>query len=731
MFLIEVKGVVQGVGFRPFIYRLAKEYNLNGSVSNSSNGVEIYIDSHIEIVESFIDSIHNRLPSLAEIDSIDIEEVEHKNFVDFKIIENSNSGDVSADIPADISICKECEAELFDPTNRRFGYPFITCTDCGVRYSIIYDLPYDRENTSMKFFNMCKVCREEYNNPLDRRYHAQPIGCWDCGATLSLWSRDGELIVNSRELIDRAVELILDGNILALKGVGGYHLLCDATNEDAIMRLRERKKRVSKPFAVMVKDVEMAHKLAKIDKVEEEILTSKERPIVLLDAYKNILPSIVSPNISRIGLFLPYTPIHLLILQKLNRPLIATSANISDEPIATDFESVKRLSDIYDYLIEHNRDIVNGCDDSVVMVVKDRVIFIRRARGYTPISIKLPFRLERKLLAVGANQKSTVAIGFDNRVILSPHIGDLESIASINYFKENIQNLQRIYRFEPEVVIYDKHPNYESSRYAKSLDIERREIQHHYAHILSVMAERSITQRVLGVSFDGTGYGDDGNLWGGEFMVCDYGDYDRVYHFRYFRLLGGAKAIREPKRVALSLLFDIYGEDSFELDNPTINAFTKSELRSQYILWEKGLNSPLSSSVGRLFDAVASLTDISQTISFEGESGMKMEEYYETSITSYYSFTIEDGIIDILPMVEEIIEERSQSVAISKFFNTLVEILYIIYKKYNLPLVLSGGVFQNRVLLRLILDKIPTAVVPNRLPPNDGGIALGQIVGTI
>jgi hydrogenase maturation protein HypF len=727
LFLIEVKGVVQGVGFRPFIYRLAKEYNLNGSVSNSSNGVEIYIDSHIEIVESFIDSIHNRLPSLAEIDSVDIEEVEHKNFVDFKIIENSNGGDVSADIPADISICKECEAELFDPTNRRFGYPFITCTDCGVRYSIIYDLPYDREKTSMKFFNMCKVCREEYNNPSNRRYHAQPIGCWDCGATLSLWSRDGELLVNSRELIDRAVELILDGSILALKGVGGYHLLCDATNEDAIRRLRERKKRVSKPFAVMVKDIEMAHKLAKIDKMEEEILTSKERPIVLLDAYENRLPSIVSPNISRIGLFLPYTPIHLLILQKLNRPLIATSANISDEPIATDFESVKRLSGIYDYLIEHNRDIVNGCDDSVVMVVKDRVIFIRRARGYTPISIKLPFRLEKKLLAVGANQKSTVAIGFDNRVILSPHIGDLESIASINYFKENIQNLQRIYRFEPEVVIYDKHPNYESSRYAKSLDIERREIQHHYAHILSVMAERSITQRVLGVSFDGTGYGDDGNLWGGEFMVCDYGDYDRVYHFRYFRLLGGAKAIREPKRVALSLLFDIYGEDSFELDNPTINAFTKSELRSHYILWGKGLNSPLSSSVGRLFDAVASLTDISQTISFEGESGMKMEEYYEKGITSYYSFTIEDGTIDILPMIEEMIEERSQSVAISKFFNTLVEILYIIYKKYNLPLVLSGGVFQNRVLLRLILDKIPTAVAPNRLPPNDGGIALGQI----
>jgi hydrogenase maturation protein HypF len=575
---------------------------------------------------------------------------------------------------------------------------------------------------------MCKRCKEEYSNPLDRRYHAEPIGCWDCGATLSLWSRDGELIINSRELADRAVELILDGNILALKGVGGYHLLCDATNEDAIRRLRERKKRVSKPFAVMVKDIEMAHKLAKIDKMEEEILTSKERPIVLLDAYENRLPSIVSPNISRIGLFLPYTPIHLLILQKLNRPLIATSANISDEPIATDFESVKRLSGIYDYLIEHDRDIVNGCDDSVVMVVKDRVIFIRRARGYTPISIKLPFRLERKLLAVGANQKSTVAIGFDNRVILSPHIGDLESIASINYFKENIQNLQRIYRFEPEVVIYDKHPNYESSRYAKSLDIERREIQHHYAHILSVMAERSITQRVLGVSFDGTGYGDDGNLWGGEFMVCDYGDYDRVYHFRYFRLLGGAKAIREPKRVALSLLFDIYGEDSFELDNPTINAFTKSELRSHYILWKKGLNSPLSSSVGRLFDAVASLTDISQTISFEGESGMKMEEYYEKGITSYYSFTIEDGIIDILPMVEEMIEERSQSVAISKFFNTLVEILYIIYKKYNLPLVLSGGVFQNRVLLRLILDKIPTAVAPNRLPPNDGGIALGQIM---
>jgi hydrogenase maturation protein HypF len=479
----------------------------------------------------------------------------------------------------------------------------------------------------------------------------------------------------------------------------------------------------------MIRDLEMAKELAYINEMEEELLTSKERPIVLLKS--KIEDEFIAPNISKIGLFLPYTPLHLLILNGLNRPIVATSANITDEPIATNRENIIKLSNIYDYLLDHNREIVNGCDDSVVMVVKNQTIFIRRARGYTPISIQLPFKLNRKVLAVGANQKNTVAIGFEDRAILSPHIGDLDGIKSVEYFKENIENLERIYRFKPEIVVHDRHPNYESTRYAKSLNIEKREVQHHYAHILAVMAEKSITQKVLGVAFDGTGLGDDGNLWGGEFLICDYQSYKRVAHFRYFKLLGGEKAIKEPRRVALSLLFDIFGEEALNLRNPTTKAFNKIELKTQYIIWKKGLNSPLTSSAGRIFDAISSLSGLCQTMSFEGESGMRMEEFYNRDIEEFYPFEIRDDEVNIYPMIEEIVKEKSKEVIISKFFNTLVEIIYTIYKRYNLPLVLSGGVFQNRVLLELILEKVPDTIVPNQIPPNDGGIVLGQVASIL
>ena len=572
---------------------------------------------------------------------------------------------------------------------------------------------------------MCKLCQEEYTNPLDRRYHAQPIGCWDCGPKVSLYDSKGLTIQGN---INKAIEQILEGDILAIKGVGGYHLVCDATNPKSIQKLRERKQRPTKPFAIMVKDLKMAQKLAYINIEEKKLLLSIQRPIVLLKA-KNRDENI-APNISQIGLFLPYTPLHLLILEKLNRPIIATSANRSNEPIAINQKEITKLSNIYDYLLDHNRKIINGCDDSVVMLVKDQQVILRRARGYAPISIKLPFALEQKTLALGANQKNTIAIGFDNQVILSPHIGDLESIESIEYFKNNIENLTRIYNFKPQKIVCDKHPNYESSKYAKEnfKEFPIQNIQHHYAHILGVMAEKQLNKKVLGISFDGTGYGDDGNLWGGEFLICDYTSYQRVAHLQYFRLLGGTKAIREPKRVALSLLFDIYDEKLFSLDTATTRAFTKEELITHYILWKKGLNSPLTSSVGRLFDGVASLRDICQVLSFEGESGMRMEEFYDKNITQHYPFEYKDNKIIFLEMIEEILNEDDTTVAISKFFNTLVAIIYYIYKLYNLPLVLSGGVFQNRVLLGLVLDKIPTAIIGNQIPPNDGGISLGQVV---
>ncbi len=711
---IEIDGTVQGVGFRPFIYTLAIRYNLNGTVSNGSNGVEIFINSTPKILKLFISSIKNELPPLASINSISIKEVSSIEFNNFKIIRSQNRDSISVNIPPDISICKECEEELFNPNNRRYNYPFINCTNCGVRYSIIYDLPYDRENTAMREFSMCQDCKKEYNNPLDRRYHAQPIGCFKCGVQL-------------KDKIKDIVKFIDDGKILAIKGVGGYHFVCDATNHIAINRLREKKGRATKPFAIMVKDINMAHEMAYINLKEEELLTSKERPIVLLNS-KNI-DSAISPNSLRIGIFIAYTPLHILILKELNSPIVATSANITDEPIATKTKDIEKLSNIYDYLIDHDRDIVNGCDDSVVMVIKNQTIFIRRARGYTPVSIKLPFKLKGKILAVGANQKNTIAIAFKDKAIISPHIGDLDAIKSIEYFKDSINNLKRIYQFEPNEVVCDIHPNYESTKYAKSLNIRVKEVQHHYAHIIGVMAEKNLSKEVLGVSFDGTGLGDDGKLWGGEFLISNYNEYKRVAHFKYFKLLGGARAIKEPKRVALSLLFDSLGEDkTLELDNPTTRAFSESEIKTQYLMWKKGLNAPFSSSVGRIFDAIASIVGICQVISFEGESGMRMEEFYNKNITNWYPFQIQENIINIEPLIKEIVQESNIEIAISKFFNTLVEIIYVIYKRYNLPLVLSGGVFQNRILLELVLNKIPTAIIPNKIPINDGGIAFGQII---
>ena len=738
-FYICIEGTVQGVGFRPFVYGLASRFGLTGTVLNGTQGVEIFLNATSDEMESFLQAIEHEQPPLASIDRIKTTEVPLRQFEDFRIIATEESGEKTVRIPPDVSICEACATELFDPDDRRYGYPFITCTHCGVRYSIIYDLPYDRKNTSMKFFEMCEQCTREYNDPLDRRYHAQPIGCWDCGPGLSLWDNQrSALSVQRSDIIEFASQLLLEGKILAVKGVGGYHLMCDATNEEAVARLRERKCRPAKPFAVMVRDLDMAMALATIDEKEEALLCSMERPIVLLQSKGNHkgLPLLIAPNISRIGLFLPYTPLHLLLLNKLNRPLVATSANVTDEPTCTDRESLEKLNGVYDYVLDHNREIVNGCDDSVLMVVKGQQIILRRARGYAPASVQLPFRLKKNILAMGANQKSTVAIGFGDQVILSPHIGDLDSIGSMEYYKKNIETMERIYDFAPEIIMHDKHPQYESTKVAKQLATRyplpaTHSVQHHYVHILGVMAEKGMEGKVLGVAFDGTGYGDDGRLWGGEFLACDYDGFERVAQLNYFKLLGGAKAIKEPKRVALSLLFELYGEEAMSLQHPTLKAFSPTELKTHFIAWQKDLNAPLSSSVGRLFDAVASLTDVCHMMSFEGESGMLLEALYDSSVEGYYPFGIDEGKIDILPMVKEIIEETNRSVAVSKFFHTLVEMVVAVHKAYDLPLVLSGGVFQNRTLLSLILDRIPDAIIPNSFPPNDGGIALGQIAAVM
>ncbi len=728
---ITIKGVVQGVGFRPFIYNLAKSFSLNGYVYNGNFGVAIVLNATQDEVETFITDIKKEQPPLASIESIEYTQVKQESFDDFTIKESVSSEVGFTNIPPDLFVCEDCARELLDPNDRRYGYPFITCTNCGVRYSIIKNLPYDRVNTSMAKFTMCKACEAEYSDPSNRRYHAQPIGCYDCGPSLSfLDNNQAQLSSGNREPIALSIEALKQGAIVAIKGVGGYHLVCDATNDTAVQKLRERKHRPSKPFALMLKDIESARELAYIDEQEAQLLSSPQRAIVLLDKKGDAnLSKSVAPHLSRLGIFLAYTPLHLLLLDALDVPLVATSANISDDPIATNIEELRLMSGVYDFILDHNREIVNRCDDSVVMVVEKRVVMIRRARGYAPASLKLPYPLKQSALAVGAHQKNSVAIGSEESVVLSPYIGDLGNIASIKSFERAIKDLQRVYSFNYTTILHDAHKGYDSTHYALAQDAHKKEVYHHYAHILSVMAEHGLkNQKVLGVAFDGTGFGEDTTLWGGEFLVCDYEGFQRVAHLKPFLLLGGEAAIKEPRRVALALLFDIYGKEALKIESSTLSSFSKEELTTLYTMWERGLNAPKTSSMGRVFDAVASLLGISQTISFEGESGMLLEEFYDETMSGVYDYDVKRGIIDISPMIISLTKESDTKIAVTKFFNTVVKIIVNIYGDYkDLPLCASGGVFQNRILVKLLLKEFPDLFMNEQFPPNDGGIALGQM----
>lgn len=735
-YCIEVRGVVQGVGFRPFIYRLAHTMGLSGSVSNNGIGVIILIQSSPQTCDTFMEQIREQAPPLSYVKTVTSQEISPKAIDGFHIVQSHTHHTPLTQIPTDRAMCQACQEELNNRDNRRFGYPFISCVDCGPRYSIIQSLPYDRVNTSMAKFPLCKACQAEYNNPLDRRYHAQPIGCFTCGPRLSLW--DSQLQpLNSNNHIEKVITSLAEGKIVALKGIGGYHLLCDATNDTAVSTLRTRKQRPSKPFAVMVKDTQMARGIVTINHKEEELLTSTQRPIVLLNSLEVIkgkpLSSFVAPHINKIGLFLAYTPLHYLLLQELDFPLIATSANFSGEPLCSSWEEMQKLNTIWDYCLDHDREIVNRCDDSILFVESDTIFALRLARGYSPSYLPLPHHSNKKILALGANQKSTIALTLDDQVVLSPYIGDLNGIAMIECYHKQSENLKRIYDFKPDIIVCDHHPHYLSTKYAQQLiakdnTLQLIQVQHHYAHILATMGVNGITSKVLGVSFDGTGYGDDGHLWGGEFMLCDTQGYQRVGHFKYFKLLGGEKAIKEPRRVALSFLFEIYGAEVLEMTHPVTNTFSQRELATLWIAWQKGLNSPLSSSCGRLFDAVASLLDVIHICSYEGESGLMLESFYDESITDGYKFTIENGEIDFTLIVQQIIVENNKQIAISKFFNTLVEIIDKMGKRYKLPIVLGGGVFQNSILLRLLIQKIPNLILPKEFMANDSAIAYGQVM---
>lgn len=738
---ISIFGIVQGVGFRPFIYNLAIKYDIKGWVKNDENGVEIEAYSTQENIENFINEIKSNPPVLAKITNIKIEKNNQiKEYKNFEIIQSSSSKDKTTIISPDIAICDDCIKDIDDITNFRYNYSLTNCTNCGPRYSIIKTVPYDRANTSMNDFKLCKKCEDEYKNPLNRRYHAQPVACEDCGPNMTLYNINDSILSYNIKAIEQTASLIKDGYIIAVKGIGGFHIVCDATNDKVVNKLREIKNRPNKPFAVMFSSINSIKQYTNMNYQEEEILTSKEKPIVLVKKRLNTnLSSYIAPNISKLGCFIANCGIHHLLFKYLQNPIVATSANLKDEPIIrSKDEIIGKLGNIVDFVLDYNRDIVNSSDDSIIQNVENYKIKLRNARGYAPTHIKIEKDLKNKVLCLGANQKSTIALGFKNNFILSPYIGDLNSISSLEYFNRTINSFKNFYDFVPDTVVCDLHPKYESTKYAFKLlqdnpNIKLIQVQHHYAHILSVMAENGLEDEVLGFAFDGTGYGDDGNIWGGEVFIASRKEYKRINHIKYFRLLGGEMAIKEPKRVALSLLFDIFTLDEIlALDSFVVKAFNKEEIKTLYTMWQKGLNAPFCSSIGRLFDAISSFADILHTQTFEGETGLLIEENYDNSIKDNYEYKIVDENIDITPMIRQIIEDKDKKVISSKFINTLVNIIIEISNKHkNLSVVFSGGVFQNKTLLELLIKKFKEQgrvfYFNIDVPTNDEGISIGQL----
>jgi hydrogenase maturation protein HypF len=739
------RGAVQGVGFRPFVYRLASQLKLKGWVLNSSQGVFIELEGPRAALDEFSIRFRKEKPPRAIIQSLESCFLDAIGYSGFEIRESETTGDKSALILPDIATCVDCLREVFDSTNRRFRYPFTNCTNCGPRFSIIEALPYDRANTSMKKFMMCPDCEREYHDPLDRRFHAQPTACPKCGPQLQLWDENGVTISEQDEALHQAICGVREGKILALKGLGGFQLIVDARNERAVVRLRDRKHREEKPFALMYPSLDTVRADCEVSTLEERLLLSPESPIVLLSTIHNpqstIAPSIAPCN-PNLGAMLPYTPLHHFLMSELNFPVVATSGNLSDEPICIDeYEASQRLHGIADLFLVHNRPIVRHMDDSIVRVICDREMVLRRARGYAPLPIAVRSNRESKtILAVGAHLKNTVALKIDNNVFISQHIGDLETKQAYSAFQHSVRDLPRLYDARINIVACDMHPDYLSTKFATQLGLPNKPIQHHLAHVVACMAENEIEPPALGVAWDGTGYGLDGTIWGGEFLLVK-GDrsFERVAHFRQFRLPGGDRAIKEPRRSALGLLYEIFGDGAWDFP-ALVAALSEQEKSLLRRMLEKRVNAPLTSSVGRLFDAVTALLGLRQTSSFEGQAAMELEFTRQKHIRAAYSFMVTDGppiVVDwapgILQLVDDVAGGEDPGLISAKFHNGLVEAAVDVAKKIGESnIVLSGGCFQNRYLTeRTVVRLREENFRPywhQRIPPNDGGISAGQCV---
>jgi hydrogenase maturation protein HypF len=739
---VAIRGAVQGVGFRPFVFHLADEMHLAGWVNNSPQGVNIEAEGQPEELQAFLLRLEKEKPAHSFIQSLEPSWLDPVGYKNFEIRQSELSGKKAALVLPDIATCGECVRELFDAGNRRYRYPFINCTHCGPRFSIILNLPYDRTNTTMGRFRMCARCLQEYGDPSDRRFHAQPNACPNCGPQIYLWDDKGRMLADKEEALNQAVASIRSGKIVALKGIGGFQLLTDARNAEAVRRLRQRKHREGKPFALMYPNLDEARRDCAVSPLEERLLVSSEAPIVLLERLGTAAADdAIAPRNPYLGVMLPYSPLHHLIMADLQAPVVATSGNLSDEPICIDEqEALERLRGIADVWLVHDRPIARHVDDSVGRVLMDRELVIRRARGYAPLPVTLQEETP-PLLSVGAHLKNSIAMATGKEVFISQHIGDLETAAALDAFQRVISDFETLYQAVPETVACDMHPQYLSSQFARRLGQPVVEVQHHYAHALSCMTENELTAPVLAVSWDGTGYGLDGTIWGGEFLRIDENGFERFSHLRAFALPGGEKAVKEPRRTAMGLLYEIFGEKMFAMDLAPLKGLDQEKRSILNTMLRNGVNSPRTSSAGRLFDAIASLAGLRQEVSFEGQAAMELE-FAAAKIHTGESYPVrksEDGI-DWEPMVRAILEELALEATVNeiaaKFHNTLVEAIVQVAHDCGLEkVILSGGCFQNRRLSeRAVLRLRREGFHPywhQRIPPNDGGIALGQVMAVV
>jgi hydrogenase maturation protein HypF len=746
---LHITGIVQGVGFRPFVYSLAIRFMLSGWVRNTSAGVDIEVDGTPEKLDAFVFALKNELPPLARIDSLDVAFRAAGQFSGFEIIESKAEEGAFQPISPDVCICADCLRELFDPDNRRYLYPFINCTNCGPRFTIITDIPYDRPNTTMVSFAMCPECAAEYQNPLDRRFHAQPVACPVCGPKIWLeYMTNNELqTMEGEKTVQKSQELLANGRILAVKGLGGFHLACDATNVAAVAELRRRKLRVDKPFAVMMPDMVSIERNCIVSLSEREQLESRQRPIVLLKKRPDSpIAEEVAPKQDTLGVMLPYTPLHSLLFNASDpslTALIMTSGNLSEEPIATgNKEARERLFVLADAFLMHNRDIHTRCDDSVVRIFDKKIYFLRRSRGYAPDSMHLPF-IVPSILATGPELKNTFCLTRDRYAFLSHHIGDMENYETLRSYEEGISKFERLFRIQPEAVAYDMHPNYMSTRYA--LERAEREnlptfgVQHHHAHIAACMADNGMcgSHPVIGAAFDGTGYGEDGAIWGGEFLIADYTGYERKIHLEYFPLPGGDAAIKRPARTALALLWSL-GLDWEEELIPVQDLCYEDRLALRVQL-ERGLNTPQTSSLGRLFDAVAALSGVRQRVNYEAQAAIEFESAVDKTEQGTYRFEVQNGMVDARPVLEALLADIHSRTSIpilsARFHNSVADMVrqasgQIRQESGLKEIMLSGGVWQNMALLKRAVEGLHAdgfdVYIHHQIPANDGGLSLGQ-----